>query len=174
MRSPSCASGCGGCRSSPLNRLYGGAYGGPLKPVTKQTVAIGPERAQGLEAVKQLVERALEDDIEVRLEHAQRPAGWHQGDDRRYSPRHAAPRRAGAGAAGVAGKDYRRLRDKMKKIGNTGDSAGIALVLVRPAQIRIAELCIEDGRTDRAKQILVECGWKRRPSSRTPCATQHT
>ena len=132
------------------------------------------QRAQGLEAVKQLVERALEDDIEVRLDmRSVRLDGikemivvTHRGMRLLDVP---APERQA-----WLEKIYRRLRDKMKKIGNTGDSAGIAWFWYVPAQIRIAELCIEDGRTDRAKQVLVEGGWKRRPSSRTPCATQHT
>ena len=105
--------------------------------------------AQGLDALKQLLERALADDVRFQVNHAaDMIVVVHRGMRLLGVP--TAQRDAWLETV------YRRLCEKFKKSAKGERVPGTAWHWFVDAQIRIAELFVEDGRTDRAKQVLVQ------------------
>lgn len=145
-----CSSAIYGLYRSPLNRLYGLVDGAePLAPVRKGTLVLTPELVEGLEAVKQLLERGLEDDVALRFDSAERMVAvtYHGMESLDVPP---AERQA------WLERVLRRAGEKIKRVEKTSHFPDSEWNEYLRMKIRIAELFMEDGCMDRAKQIVAQ------------------
>ncbi len=143
-----CSAAIYGLYRSPLNRLYGLVDGAkPLSKVSQDSFTFTPELVQGLDAVKQLVERGVEDDVKCRFSSVERMiAVTYRGMELLdVSP---ADRQA------WLEKIYRRCSEKNERIEKSGRGCAVDWDEYARLSVRIAELFIEDGQTDKGKQIV--------------------
>jgi hypothetical protein len=145
-----CASAAFCLQYSPLNALYGlNPDGASREPVAKSAVALTPECVQALNAVKQLLERGVEDDVSLSYADADRmmAVAFH---GMKFLGVPAVERQAWLDKIG------RRCRDKIKRgvMEKTfPDSEWNQYVVL---QLHRAELMMEDGQLARAKEIVVQ------------------
>jgi hypothetical protein len=135
---------------SQLNSLDGlTARGVRWHPVTKATLALTPEIVQGLDAVKRLLERGIEDDVSLSYADADRmmAVAYH---GMRLLDVPAVERQA------WLEKIRRRCRDKIRRSVMNKTFPDIEWSDYLQLQVHCAELLLEEGEKERAKQIFAE------------------
>ncbi len=150
----SCLCECGnqGLRFSQLYRIYGYRVNEePLQPIAKNAIAFTPELRQELDAVKQLLERGLDHDVKLGYDSMESMTVVIYHGMRLFANTRLDERLKWLDTV------HRRCADKIitaEKDPNVF-SRHDWLQYFR-LQCRMAELLLEDGQLDRAKQIIIQ------------------